>query len=190
MSSFFAWLARLRLIRRWGLMYAAQPENDAEHSLQVAMIAHGLALIARERYGREVDAGRAVTLAIYHDASEIFTGDLPTPVKHHDGVIRDAYHRQEAEAIRRLTASLPEDLRAAWQPSLTPDETSYEWRLVKAADKISAWCRCAEELGAGNREFLSAEKNLRDAIEALPLDEVRDFMRDFAPAFGKTLDEL
>ena len=190
MSSFYAWLARLRLIRRWGLMHATQPENDAEHSLQVAMIAHGLAVIARDRYHRDIRPEEAATLALYHDAGEIFTGDLPTPVKHHDGALRDAYRRMERDALRRLHRTLPEDMQPAFRPYLLPDEATLAWQLVKAADRISAYARCVEELRAGNREFADAAENIRQSIDALPLPEVRDFMAAFGPALGYSLDEL
>ena len=189
-NNFFAYLARLRLIRRWGLMYATQPENDAEHSLQVAMIAHGLAVIARDRYGKQVDPDRITTLAVYHDVGEIFTGDLPTPVKHHDGVIHGAYAELEQEAMERLLHALPQDLQAVYAGYLFPDESTLEWKLVKAADRISAWCRCKEETGAGNREFASAEKHTLQAIEAMHMPEVEDFMREFGSSFGKSLDEM
>lgn len=190
MSTFFAWLSRLRLIRRWGLMYSAQPENDAEHSLQVAMIAHALAVIARDRYQKAVEPEHVMALGVYHDVGEIFTGDLPTPVKHHDRAIHSAYRRTEEEALQRLLHTLPEDLQPNWRAYLEPAEESLEWQLVKAADRISAWARCMEELRCGNREFAAAGDNIRRAIDAIDLPEVQDFMKEFSGAFGLSLDEL
>lgn len=190
MSSFYAWLSRLRLIRRWGLMNCAQPENDAEHSLQVAMIAHGLALMARDRYHREVNPEHVVTLAVYHDVGEVFTGDLVTPVKHHDSVLHNAYKEIEQSALTRLTNTLPTDLRSGFTPYLQPAEDTLAWRLVKAADRISAYAHCLEEIRSGNRDFSSAAQKIRESIDAIDLPEVADFMQDFAPAFSYTLDEL
>ncbi|MDO4483188.1 MAG: 5'-deoxynucleotidase [Clostridia bacterium] len=190
MSTFFAWLSRLKLISRWGLMHSARPENDAEHSLQTAMIAHGLAVIGNRRLGRHYDENKTVTLAVYHDVSEIFTGDLPTPVKHHDKMIRDAYHRQEQAALSRLLLTLPEDLRPGFADSLLPDEAAPECKLVKAADRISAYAKCMEELQCGNREFASAARNIRASIAALQLEEADIFMNEFSDGFNMTLDEL
>jgi 5'-deoxynucleotidase len=190
MSAFYAWLSRLRLIRRWGLMHATLPENDAEHSLQTAMIAHGLAVIAKERYHQDVSPESVATLAMYHDAGEIFTGDLPTPVKHHDGVIHDAYSRMEQEALKKLLHTLPQDLQGSFITVLQPDESSYAWKLVKAADRISAYAHCMEELRAGNREFADAGRTLLQAIEASDLPEVQAFMQEFGQAFSCSLDEL
>lgn len=190
MSAFFAYMSRLKLISRWGLMHATLPENDAEHSLQVAMMAHVLATLAKERYSRDVDPAQVAVLAMYHDVSEIFTGDLPTPVKHHDAQLKSAYHELESAAQQRLTDTLPDIVRPAMASVLRPDESSYAWRLVKAADRISAWSKCMEELRCGNREFASAAENIRASIDAIGLPEVGDFMAEFADAFSMTLDEL
>ena len=189
MHEFYAYAARLRLIRRWSLMRNTLPENDAEHSLQVAMIAHALALYARERYGRAVNPEHVVTLAVYHDAAEVLTGDLPTPVKYHSDHLRSAYRQVEEAAVDRLGAMLPEDLRGAVVPSLREEGTP-EAALVKAADRISAYVHCLEEQRAGNREFDAAAEKILRSIEALDLPEVRDFMRECVPAFSLTLDEL
>ena len=189
-SPFYAWLARLRLIRRWGLMHSSVPENDAEHSLQTAMLAHGLAMLSRDQYHREVDPERVMALAVYHDAGEVFTGDLPTPVKHHDKAIHGAYAKMEQEALTRLLYTLPEEMRESYRPWLKPDESSLEWKLVKAADRISAWSRCAEEVRCGNREFARAAENILESIRQNPLPEVREFMDCFGDAFSRSLDEL
>ena len=188
-SSFFAYLSRLKLITRWSLMRNTQPENDAEHSLQVAMIAHAIAVIARDRYGRDVDPERVLSLAVYHDATEVMTGDLPTPVKYHNDELRGAYRRLEDLSADRLLGMLPADLKPAFTPYLK-QETGYEHTLVKAADKISAFIKCKEEQRAGNREFDFAAENVRAGIAAVSLPEVQDFLEEFLPAFDMTLDEL
>ena len=187
--SFFAHMARLKLITRWSLMRNTQPENDAEHSLQVAMIAHGIALMGRDRYGRDVNPEHVLSLAVYHDATEVMTGDLPTPVKYHSDALRGAYKQLETLSAERLLRFLPDDLR----PSMTPylkQEKGYEKDIVRAADKISAYIKCLEEQRAGNREFDYAAENIRRALAETDLPEVQDFLRDFLPAFDMTLDEM
>ena len=186
---FFAYLSRLRLIRRWSLMRNTVPENDAEHSLQMAMIAHAIAVIARDRYGKQVDPEHVLSLAVYHDATEVMTGDLPTPVKYHSDELRGAYHRLEELSADRLLALLPEDLQPAYNPYMK-QASGYEHTLVKAADRISACIKCMEEQRAGNREFDYAAENIRDSIASIDLPEVKDFLTDFLPAFDMTLDEL
>ena len=186
---FFAYLSRLRLIHRWSLMRNTVPENDAEHSLQVAMIAHAIAIIARDRYGKDVDPEHVLSLAVYHDATEVMTGDLPTPVKYHSDELRGAYHRLEELSADRLLALLPEDLQPAFTPYMKQAK-GYEHTLVKAADRISACIKCMEEQRAGNREFDYAAENIRESIAAIDLPEVKDFLTDFLPAFDMTLDEL
>ena len=186
---FFAYLSRLRLIRRWSLMRNTVPENDAEHSLQVAMIAHAIAVIARDRYGKQVDPEHVLSLAVYHDATEVMTGDLPTPVKYHNDELRGAYHRLESLSADRLLSLLPEDMQPAFTHYMK-QESGYEHTLVKAADRISACIKCMEEQRAGNREFDYAAENIRKSIAAIDLPEVRDFLTDFLPAFDMTLDEL
>ena len=186
---FFAYLSRLRLIHRWSLMRNTVPENDTEHSLQVAMIAHAIAIIARDRYGKDVDPEHVLSLAVYHDATEVMTGDLPTPVKYHSDELRGAYHRLEELSADRLLALLPEDLQPAFTPYMK-QASGYEHTLVKAADRISACIKCMEEQRAGNREFDYAAENIRESISAIDLPEVKDFLTDFLPAFDMTLDEL
>ena len=187
--SFFAYLSRLKLIRRWSLMRNTQPENDAEHSLQVAMIAHALAVIARDRYAKNVEPEHVLSLAVYHDATEVMTGDFPTPVKYHNDQLRGAYHRLEDLSADRLLALLPEDMKAAFTPYMK-QEKGYDHTLVKAADRISAYIKCMEEQRAGNREFDYAAENVRKSLDAIELPEVKDFLNDFLPAFDMTLDEL
>ena len=187
--AFFAYLSRLKLIRRWSLMRNTQPENDAEHSLQVAMIAHAIAVIGRDRYHRDTDPEHVLTLAVYHDATEVMTGDLPTPVKYHNEELRSAYHRLEDVSADRLLALLPADMQPAFSPCLRQEE-GYDRDVVKAADKISAYIKCLEEKRAGNREFDYAAENVRSSLGSVDLPEVHDFLREFLPAFEMTLDEL
>ncbi len=194
---FFATVSRMKYISRWALMRNTREENLSEHSLEVAMIAHALCTIGNVRYGRQLDAERAALVGLYHDAAEIMTGDLPTPVKYGSDAIRDAYKAVERKAEEQLLARLPEDLRQAYEGILTaPEELApeeqYLRRLVKAADKLSALIKCIEERNSGNMEFRSAEASTRESLRHLAeeLPEVRDFVRDFLPAYGKTLDEL
>ena len=187
--AFFAYLSRLRLISRWSLMRNTQPENDAEHSLQVAMFAHGIALIGRDRYGRDVNPEHVLALAVYHDATEVMTGDLPTPVKYHSPGLRDAYRQLESVAADRLLTLLPEEMRDAYAPYLK-QASGYERDLVRAADRISAYVKCLEEQRAGNHEFDYAAANVRESLDAFDYPEVRDFLEEFLPAFSRTLDEL
>ena len=196
-SHFLAILSRMKYIERWSLMRSSRAENLSEHSLEVALIAHMLCVIGNVRYGRALDAERATLVALYHDASEIVTGDLPTPVKYHDGAIRDAYKAVERNAEERLLDALPSDLRPAFEDVLWPaaDANEDEFhlrRLVKAADKVSALIKCVEEARSGNTEFRSAEASTRAAVDemAAELPEVADFMREFFPSYGATLDEL
>ena len=190
MNPFFAYLNRLKLIRRWGLMRNTVPENDMEHSMQCALIAHGLAVIARERHGRTINPEAVLSLALYHDVGEVITGDLPTPVKYKNPEIKGAYKSIEAMASEQLLSMLPADLRAAYRGYLRPDETTYEWKLVKAADRICAYIKCVEEQNLGNREFDQARQVILGTIQQSTLPEVAEFMQEFAPSFELSLDEL
>ena len=187
--AFFAYLSRLKLISRWSLMRNTLPENDAEHSLQVAMIAHAIAVIGLTRYSRDVDPEHVLSLAVYHDATEVMTGDLPTPVKYHNDELRGAYRRLEDVSADRLLSLLPGDLKPAFSPYLK-QSAGYDRDVVKAADRISAYIKCLEEKRAGNREFDYAAENVKKSIDAIGLPEVNDFLTDFLPAFEMTLDEL
>lgn len=195
-AHFLAILSRMRYIDRWALMRNSRPDTLAEHSLEVAMVAHALCVIGNVRHGRSLDANRAALLGIYHDAPEIITGDLPTPVKYYSPRITDAYHEVEDAAKQSLLDSLPADLRASYEGVLSPDaadeDDAYLLRLLKAADKISALVKCIEESGSGNVEFRSAEASIRSTVEAMAgeLPEVRDFLDEFLPSYGATLDEL
>lgn len=191
MDHFYAMLSRMKYINRWGLMRNTQPENIAEHSLDVAVIAHALALLRVRRFGVPCDAERAAVLGLFHDTTEIITGDLPTPVKYHSPEIRRAYGEVESLAAERLLSMLPEDLRGDYAPLLNMDDPADAalLPLVKAADKISAVIKCVEERKSGSTEFLAAEKTLRRAVEALHLPEADVFMAEFLPSFEHSLDE-
>ncbi len=189
MTGFFALLYRMRYISRWGLMRSSIPENIQEHSHEVAVYAHALGMIRREVFRRDCDAEHLAVLALYHDASEILTGDLPTPIKYHDKAIRTAYKDVERLAEEKLLGMLPETLREPYRGAIQP-ETADDAALVKAADKLSALVKCMEERKAGNREFLSAEAQTRAALEAMALPEVDWFLQNCLPAFEKNLDEL
>lgn len=191
--SFFATIARMKYIERWSLMRNTRAENLSEHSLEVSMIAHALCVIGNVRYGRSLDADKAALIGLYHDASEIITGDMPTPIKYYNPNIKEAFKSIEDEANHKLLAQLPEDLRAAYEEIFFKlPEYGLEWRMVKAADKLSAMIKCMEEEKTGNREFVKAKESTEKSLQALVLElpEVRDFIEEFLPAYAKTLDEL
>jgi 5'-deoxynucleotidase len=191
MSHLFAYLSRMKFIKRWGLMHNTYPENIQEHSLRVAMIAHALAVIRNRVFGGNVNPERTAVLALYHDASEVLTGDLPAPVKYFNPEIKTAYKAIEAAAARRLFNMVPEVLKADYQALfLAADADRVHHALVTAADKLCAYLKCLEEVGAGNAEFAQAEKALRASVEGLELPEVRYFLDTFVPSFKLTLDEL
>ena len=190
MYNFFAFLDRMKYIRRWSLMRSSRDENVTEHTQQVAVFAHALAVIDREVFGGSPDVEKTVLLALYHESSEVMTGDLPTPIKYFNREIHGAYKQLEERAERKLLAMLPEELRGAFSPCVMPDAQSYEYRLVKAADKLSAYIKCVEELKAGNNEFRDAAAQTRRALEDYDLPEVRYFLDTFLDSFSLTLDEL
>ena len=188
-SHFFAYVARMRCITRWALMHNTFSENIQEHSHMVAVLAHALAVIRNRVYGGKIDAGRVAVAALYHDATEILTGDLPTPIKYYDPEIRDAYKRVESVACDRLLAMLPPELEGDYEPVLRcADEEVLS--LVKAADKLSAYIKCVEELKAGNAEFRRAAEQTRAALDAMRLPELDYFMEHCMESFSMTLDEL
>ena len=188
---FFAMMARMKYIERWALMRNSAVENISEHSLEVAMLAHALGIIARERCGKEVDPEKLALIGLYHDANEIITGDMPTPVKYHDPEIRDAYKRVEEMANRKLLEQLPDYMKPYYERALfmKPGDEPM-WKFVKAADKLSALIKCIEEGKAGNKEFSTAYQTIEEALHAMKMDEVEIFMRDFLPSYDRTLDEL
>lgn len=190
-SHFFAYLGRLRWIQRWGLMRNAIEENVATHSWEVAVLAHALAVIRNQEFGGNVDANAVVTAALYHDAAEVITGDMPTPVKYHSPVMRAAFGDIEDKAQDELLALLPETLREAFLPYLKESRWSEETRqLVKAADRLSAYLKCQSEIRAGNREFDHAADQILARLKEDGLPEVQYFLEVFAPGYSKTLDHL
>lgn len=189
--SFYAYLSRLRWIKRWGLKRNAHEENVMEHSWEVAVIAHTLALIKNRYYGGQIDANAVATAALYHDITEVITGDLPTPIKYHSSEISFAYKEIEKQAEIELLNLLPAELLADFQTLIRHDMLSEEHKqLIKAADKISAYLKCQSELKAGNREFEVAAEQLAQTIGDYQQPEVKYFMKTFAPSCGLTLDGL
>jgi len=191
-SHFFAYLARMKFIQRWGLMRNTSSENIQEHSLQVAMIAHALALLQNDRLGQQaVDPARTALLAVFHDAEEVITGDVPSPIKYFNPQVRDAVADLGVVAKHKLLEMAPPDLQAAYEPLFFAREEDGEaWRLVKLADKLCAYLKCVEEAKAGNREFERAEASIRRDLEAVGDPDVARFMTLYVPSFRLTLDEL
>ena len=189
MHHFFAYMARMRYIDRWALMRNSYTENIQEHSHQVAILAHALAVLRNEYFGGQVDTGAVAVAALYHDASEILTGDLPTPIKYYNPDIRDAYKQVEAVAVGKLLSMLPEELRPAYEEALTIPDPEVR-ALVKAADKLSAYLKCVEELKAGNSEFKKAREQTYAALCRNPIPALSYFMEHFLDGFELTLDEL
>lgn len=190
-SHFFAYLSKLRWIVRWGLKRNTIHENVMEHSWEVATIAHALALIRNRCFGGSVDANAIAAAALYHDAAEVITGDLPSPVKYHSAAIRQAYHAIERAAEQELVALLPEALRDDYAALMLEHSLPAEHRqLLKAADTIAALLKCEAELKAGNREFEKAAEEIRERLADFALPEVDYFMQQFVPSYQLTLDEL
>lgn len=190
-SKFFAYLGRLRWIKRWGLKRNISEENVMEHSWQVATIAHALAVIHNQHFAGNINVFKVATVGLYHDASEIITGDMPSPIKYHSDKIRQAYKEIENEAERDLLQLLPESLRPHYQSLLLHDSIDPETaRFVKAADVISAYLKCQAEMQAGNREFKTALLDIERRIRALDMPEVQYFMTTFNESYLMTLDEL
>ena len=189
MNSFFAMLSRMKYIDRWGLMNNTKTENISEHSLETAIIAHALVNIANVRLGENLDPDRAAVIAMFHDATEILTGDMPTPVKYYNPAIRDAYKKVEAVAGEKLISMLPEDLRGVYSEILIDGDEALE-PYVKAADKISALIKCVEEVRMGNKEFLKAKESTEAAVASMGLPAADIFMSELLPPYYLTLDEL
>lgn len=190
-NEFFAMMSRMKYIERWALMRNARVENICEHSLDVAMIAHALAVIGNKRLDKSLDESKVALIAMYHDSTEIITGDMPTPIKYYSEDIKNAFKEVENVAANRLLSMLPEDLKPSYESLFfKEEEDQYLWKLVKAADKLSALIKCIEEKKTGNQEFISAERTLMESIEAMKLEEVAIFVREFLPAYHMTLDEL
>lgn len=189
--SFFAMYGRMKYINRWALMRNTRNENISEHSADVAAIAHALAVIGNIRLGKNLNAEKAALFGLYHDMPEILTGDMPTPVKYYSEQMIEAYAQVEENASRKLLSMLPEDMRAYYETAFfKQDEDEYLWKIVKAADKISALIKCIDEKKAGNTEFTKALESTQKSIQKMKLPEAEEFMNDFIPAFYLTLDEL
>ena len=186
-NAFFAILSRMKTIARWGLMRGTRQENLSEHTLEVAYLTHALVSLGNQRFGRQLDPGRAVLYALYHDCSEILTGDLPTPVKYHHDALRPAYQAVEAEAAGRLLQKLPPELRQDFAPCF--DIPADYAPLVKAADKLSALIKCQEEKSSGNHEFDRAYETTLASLRQMALPEAEAFLAEFFPAYGYTLDD-
>ncbi len=191
MSHFFAYLSRMKFVRRWGLMRNTFGENLQEHSLQVAMVAHALAIIRNRMFQGAVNPERAATLALFHDAEEVITGDVVAPIKHFSQKIRRAHAEVGEVARRKLHAMLPVAMRKEYRPLLFEEKNDRaEWEIVHAADKLCAYLKCIEEMRVGNEDFAKAAAVLKSQVEAIKMPEVGYFLETFAPSFSMTLDEL
>lgn len=188
--SFFAYIARMKHIKRWGLMRNSMSENLCEHSYMTSVLAHALGVIRRDVVGLDCDPNLCATMALYHDATEILTGDLPTPVKYHSELMRKSYRTVESMARSKLADMLPREMKRALLPLIREDCEADVLLIVKAADKLSAYIKCLEELQAGNGEFKKAAEQIKTTLDAMDLPELRYFEQNFLPAFALTLDEL
>ncbi len=188
-SNFFSMLFRMKYIDRWALMRNSRQETLAEHTMETAVLAHALATIGNRRCGRNYPVDRVATLGLFHDAHEILTGDMPTPVKYQNTFIETAFKGVEEAANQKLLSMLPEDLKEVYAPLLADPEPELK-RLIKAADKLSALIKCMEERKAGNMEFRMAEQSIRESLSAMAMPEVEIFLQEFLSAFELTLDEM
>ena len=189
MNNFFGMLARMKYINRWGLMRNTITENIAEHSLEVAIIAHSLAIIGNTYFGKKLNAEHIAVLGIMHDTTEIITGDMPTPIKYYAPEIRDSYKKVENIAAHQLLSEIPEAMRSEYEKVLLEEENE-DWKYVKAADKLSAYIKCREESNMGNTDFSKAEETLKKSLENMQMEEVKFFMGKFLPSYTMTLDEI
>ncbi len=187
---FYAFLSRMKYIKRWSLMRSVVEENIMEHTFMVTTVAHSLALIRKEIFGKEVDLYKVLTIAQYHETGEVITGDLPTPIKYFNNDITTAYKDLEKGASEKLINKLPEELREEYRQAIFPDKESIEAKLVKCADKICALIKCLEELRAGNKEFKKAKESILKEVLSYDLPECKYFIDKILPSFEKTLDEL
>lgn len=189
MNNFFGMLARMKYINRWGLMRNTKTENIAEHSLEVAIIAHALAVIGNTYFEKKIDAEHIAMLGVMHDTTEIITGDLPTPIKYYAPEIRDAYKKVENVAANQLLSELPEEMRNSYKNILI-EENNTDWKYVKAADKMSAYIKCIEERKTGNKDFIKAEETIKKSLDDMKMEEVDKFIDVFLPSYAMTLDEI
>ena len=187
---FFAFTDRMKYIKRWQLMRSVRDENIMEHSQQVAMFAHALAVINNRIFGGTANAEKAALYAIYHECSEVMTGDLPTPIKYFNSSINGAYKSLEERACDKLLNTLPRELGESFEAYLKPDTDCYEYTLMKVADRFSAYVKCLEELRCGNNEFSKAKKSIEEDIRSRNIPEAEYFFENFIPAFSLSLDEL
>lgn len=190
-KSFFAYLNRMKYINRWGLMRNVMNENLSTHAAEVSCIAHALALIGNTYFNKKYDADRVAILALYHDMPEVFTGDLPTPVKYANQALRQCYAELENQATEQLIDRLPTELQAEYEKILDSDASDMETKkLIKGADKLCALIKCIEEEKSGNKDFSSARESTEKSLRDMRFDELDYFMENFLPAFSGTLDEL
>ena len=190
MFKFFAYLNRMKYIKRWSLMRSVREENIMEHSQQVAVIAHALGLIRNKFFGGTLDIEKIVLYAQYHEVGEVITGDLPTPIKYFNPEINAAYKDLEKIACGRITEMLPETLKKEYKQYILPDTSSAEYAVVKYADRLAAYLKCVEEVKAGNSEFKKARASILSELKNTGAEEVEYYLKEFAPAFELTLDEL
>ena len=190
MFKFFAYLNRMKYIKRWSLMRSVREENIMEHSQSVAVIAHALALIANKVFGKNVDVSKTVLYAQYHEVGEVITGDLPTPIKYFNPEINSAYKDLEKKACERILGMLPSELEEDYRTLIMPDESTEEYRLVKLADRLSAYLKCVEEVTAGNKEFKKAKDSIEKDLKSKKSQEVEYYLSHFAGAYSLSLDEL
>ena len=187
---FYAFMDRMKYIKRWQLMRSEREENIMEHSQSVTMLAHALAVIRNEVFGGRVDVLKTVLYALYHETSEVMTGDLPTPIKYYNRSIQGAYKELEKSACEKMSNMLPTEMKTQIEPYILADETSEEYKLVKAADRLSAYIKCLEELRSGNSEFSRAKKTIEEDLKGRNMPEVEYFFNHFISSFSLTLDEL
>ncbi len=190
MNTFFAYLNRMKYIKRWALMRSTREENIMEHSQQVAVIAHALCEIGNTYFGKSYDTNQITVVALFHECSEVITGDLPTPIKYYNKEINSAYKDLEQKANDKLIEKLPEEMRETYDSILTVDKNSDAHKIMKGADKISAYIKCIEELSSGNGEFISAKQTIGEELSNSALPEVQYFMENFIKTFEMTLDQL
>jgi len=190
MSKFFAFINRMKYIKRWSLMRSVREENIMEHSLEVSVLAHALAVIKNKVFGGDVSVEKVVLLAQYHEVGEVITGDLPTPIKYFNPEIKNAYKDLEKNASKKILDTLPDVIKSEYEQYVLPDENSQEYKIVKGADRLSAYLKCVEEVKAGNSEFKKAKRTILNDLKNLKMEEIDYYLKEFAPAYELTLDEL
>lgn len=190
MNDFFGYLRRMRHIKRWSLMHSTLEENDMEHTMDVTVIAHAIALIGNKKFEKNYNVEKVLNYALYHECSEVITGDLPTPVKYFNSDIKVAYKDLELNASKKLISTLEPFLRDEYEKALIPDKDSDEYKIVKCADRIAAYMKCIDEVNVGNKEFKKAHASIGKDVKSIDLPEVKYFIDNMLPAFTKTLDEL